>query len=263
MARDRRDVFGEAVDQYANARPGYPEQLVDDVLAYGDPASDVLEVGAGTGKATVAFAARGVSLTCLEPDPRMAARLEAECASFSNVSIVVTRLEQWVPPLKFDVLIAAQSWHWVDRARRWDLAHNAVRTDGTIALFWNKYIVANDDLRAELEQIDERYDVDNGSSPNGVTTATYPEEIVLEEGWPAYDLASDARFEDLVSRRYRRTQMFSTATYLDLLASTSAYRIIDGDAREALMVEVASVIEQHGGETELNLITDLFLGRAT
>lgn len=263
MTRERRDVFGEAVNQYANARPGYPEQLVDDVLTYADPASDVLEVGAGTGKATIAFAARGAALTCLEPDPRMAARLEVECAPFPNVSIVVARLEQWVPPMKFDALIAAQSWHWVDPGRRWDLAHNAVRTRGTIALFWNKYIVADDELRGELEQIDRRFEVDNGSSPNGVTTATYPEEIVLEEGWPAYDLASDGRFEDLVSRRYRRTQMYSTATYLDLLASTSSYRLIDDSARDALIVEVASVTEQSGGELELSLITDLFLAHTT
>ncbi len=132
-----------------------------------------------------------------------------------------------------------------------------------MALFWNKYIVANDDLRGELERIDLRFEVDNGSSPNGVTTATYPEEIVLEEGWPAYDLASDARFEDLVSRRYHRAQIYSTAMYLDLLASTSSYRIIDDGARDLLMVEVASVIEQSGGELELRLITDLFLAHTT
>ena len=174
-------------------------------FAYADPASDVLEVGAGTGKATTAFAVRGVALTCLEPDPRMAARLEIECAPFPNVSIVVANFEQWVPPMKFDALIAAQSWHWVDPARRWDLAHHAVRTGGTIAIFWNKYVVADEGLRGELEQIDHRFNVDNYSSPNGVTTASHPDEIVLEEGWPAYDLASDARFEDLVSRRYRRS----------------------------------------------------------
>jgi SAM-dependent methyltransferase len=237
--------------------------MIEDVLAYADPASDILEVGAGTGKATIAFAARGVTLTCLEPDPRMAARLETECAPFPNVSIVIAGLEQWVPPSKFDALIAAQSWHWVDPARRWDLAHNAVRTGGAIALFWNKYIVADDELRGELEQVDRRFEVDNGSSPNGVTSATYPEEIILEEGWPAYDLASDARFEDLVSRRYRRTQLYSTATYLDLLASSSSYRIIDDSARDALMVEVASVIEQSDGELELSVVTDLFLARTT
>ncbi len=263
MSRERREVFGEAVEQYVNARPGYPDELVDDVLSYGDPTSDVLEVGAGTGKATVSFAARGVSLTCLEPDPRMAARLEIECAPFANVSIVVARLENWVVPMKFDALIAAQSWHWVDPLRRWDLAHGAVRTGGTMALFWNKYIVADDAAREELAKIDRRFDVDNWSSSNGVTSETYPDEIVLQKGWPAHDLASDARFEDLVSRRYRRSQTYSTSTYLDLLASTSSYRIIDESARLALMDEVATVIDQRGGELELNIVTDLFLGRTT
>ena len=252
-------MFGEAVEQYANARPGYPRELIEDVLAYGDPAADILEVGAGTGKATIDFAARGVSLTCLEPDPRMAARLAIECAAFSNVTIINSRFENWVAPTTYDVLIAAQSWHWVDPARRWDLARRAVHTGGAIALFWNRYIVADDELRIELDGIDRRYHVDNAFSPNGVTTEAFPDEIVLEEGWPAYDLASDARFEDLVSRRYRRTQVFSSATYLDLLASTSAYRIMDDDARDALMVEVASVTEERGGELELSIITDLFL----
>ncbi|MGA7835313.1 MAG: class I SAM-dependent methyltransferase [Acidimicrobiales bacterium] len=262
MTRERRDVFGEAVEQYANARPGYPEEMVDDVLSYGDPTADVLEVGAGTGKATVAFAARGVSLTCLEPDPRMAARLEVECATYPNVAIVVARLENWFVPRRYDVLVAAQSWHWVDPARRWDLAHDAVRTGGTIALFWNKYIVAKDDTRAVLADIDRCYHVDSGS-PNGVTSRVYPDEITLDEGWPAYGLASDARFEDLVSRRYRRRQAFSTQRYLDLLASTSSYRMIDESARNALMDEVGAVVEHDGGEVELALVTDLFLGRTT
>jgi SAM-dependent methyltransferase len=262
VERERRGVFGEAVDQYASARPGYPEEMIDDVLAYADPANEILEVGAGTGKATVAFAARGVSLTCLEPDPRMASRLEVECSSFPNVSIVVSQLEHFAPPVKYDALIAAQSWHWIDPSRRWTLAHEVVRADGTIALFWNKYIVDDDQMREELAAIDRRYHVDN-SSPNGVTSKTFPKEIVLEEGWPAHDLASDARFEDLVSRRYHRTQTYPKSTYLDLLASSSAYRIIDDAAREALMNDVSTVIEHHGGVVELNLVTDLFLGRTT
>ena len=175
---------------------------------------------------------------------------------------MVSQLETFVPPTQYDVLFAAQSWHWVDPSRRWTLAYEAVRTGGTIALFWNKYIVDNDDIREEFAAIDRHYHVDN-ASPNGVTSKTFPQEIVLEEGWPAHDLASDARFEDLVSRRYRRAQTYPKSTYLDLLASSSAYRIMEDDARNALMNDVANIIDQQGGEIELNLVTDLFLGRTT
>jgi SAM-dependent methyltransferase len=259
VARERRDVFGEAVNEYANARPGYPDDMIDDVLSYADPVSEILEVGAGTGKATVSFAARGVPMTCLEPDPRMAARLAEECLSFPQVTIEVTRLENYSRPLAFDALIAAQSWHWVDPARRWDLAHEALRIGGTMALFWNKYIVADDETRRAFQEIDERYGVVNAM--NGVTSNENEGEIELEEGWPAYDLASDARFEDLVSRRYRRHLDYDTATYMDLLASTSGYRILDETDRDHLFDEVTALLNGRGEPLTLNIVTDLFLGR--
>jgi SAM-dependent methyltransferase len=261
VVRERRDVFGEAVNQYANARPGYPAAMIDDVLEYADPVSEILEVGAGTGKATVDFAARGVAMTCLEPDPRMAERLAQECASFPHVTIEITRLENYSRPLSFDALIAAQSWHWVDPTRRWDLAHEAVRTGGTIALFWNIYVVADPDLRAQLVEIDTRYGIDYGA--NGVSIEDREGEIELEEGWPAYDLASDSRFEDLVSRRYRRELEYDVPRYVDLLTSTSAYRLLEETKREQLFDEVRTVLSGHDGSIALHLVTDLFLGRTT
>ncbi|MEV4924567.1 hypothetical protein [Streptomyces roseoverticillatus] len=59
--RERRHVFGDDADQYDAARPGYPGRLVEDVLGFAALPTGVpaVEVGAGTGKATLAFAARG------------------------------------------------------------------------------------------------------------------------------------------------------------------------------------------------------------
>lgn len=262
MARERRDVFGEAVEQYARARPGYPDAMVEDILAYADPASDILEVGAGTGKATISFASRGVSMTCLEPDARMAARLRKECAKFPNVTIEESRLENYSRPLAFDALIAGQSWHWVDRLRRWDLAYEALREGGTIALFWNAYVITNDTTRAEIRVIDERYSVD--TSHYGVTKdEPDSDEIELEEGWPAYDLVTDSRFEDLVSRRYRRHIDYGAETFIDLLDSTSAYRLLQESDRENLFADVREVLTRRNEPVGMTIVTDLFLGRTT
>jgi len=51
---ERRLSFGSVAEQYDRHRPGYPPQLVDDILTYADAhAGDrALEVGAGTGRAT-------------------------------------------------------------------------------------------------------------------------------------------------------------------------------------------------------------------
>jgi len=67
-------VFGEVAETYDEARPSYPPQLGEDVVSFSrvGPGDRVLEVVSGTGKATVLFAAHGLSLLCLEPSAPMA-----------------------------------------------------------------------------------------------------------------------------------------------------------------------------------------------
>ena len=138
----RRLSFGGVAEQYEAARPSYPRELVDDVLAFagcgpGDPA---LEVGAGTGKATRLFAARGLDLLALEPDPRMAAVASRQAATAGlNVRTRVVEFERAHPgEHAFRLIFAAQSWHWIDAGIRYRLAARALVPGGALAVFWNQ-----------------------------------------------------------------------------------------------------------------------------
>ena len=79
-------VFGEIADEYDRARPSYPDELFDAVMAYGSlrTGDAALEIGAGTGKATRGFSARGLAVHALEPSPGMARVLRARRASRSR-----------------------------------------------------------------------------------------------------------------------------------------------------------------------------------
>lgn len=69
-------TFGSVAAAYECYRPGHPDALVAEVLAYaGRPVATALEIGAGTGKATRVFAAYGVQVTATEPDAAMLAEL--------------------------------------------------------------------------------------------------------------------------------------------------------------------------------------------
>lgn len=94
---EQRMVFGEDADCYEKARAGYPEALVDDVLGFAGSETDhgALEVGAGTGKATVAFAAKGVEIVALEPHRAMNAVARRNCERFPRVRVEVTTFEDW------------------------------------------------------------------------------------------------------------------------------------------------------------------------
>ncbi|MBQ1068082.1 class I SAM-dependent methyltransferase [Micromonospora chalcea] len=108
-------LFGTVADLYERARPGYPPEIAESILAYhgGTPAS-VVEVGAGTGKGTEVLARLGAPLTCVEPDALMAARLAER---FPDARIEATTFERWSPPAGgVDVLACAMAWHWLDAA---------------------------------------------------------------------------------------------------------------------------------------------------
>ncbi|MEW9550553.1 trans-aconitate 2-methyltransferase [Nonomuraea sp. NPDC050783] len=241
----RNVVFGEAADQYEAARPGYPAELVDDVVAYA-PTGPALEVGAGTGKATAAFAARGVEVTCVEPDPRMAAVLAAK---LPRVRVEVTTFEDYPPGRAFALLYAAQAWHWVDERRRWDLARAALAPGGAVAVFRNHYGIADPAALAALAAVDERHGVSTSSLHREIPARPLPEE---------HPLAGDPRFTDLDQRRYRHAAHYPAARYLDLVGSVSAYRVLPPEVRAELLAEVGALL---GDGVEMTFATDLVLAR--
>src|ERR671917_2255842 len=90
MAGERnrlRTTFDEAASLYDEVRPGYPGELFDDVVSLsGIPAGGrILEIGCGTGQATVPFARRGYRILCVELGENLAAVARKNLAGFPLV----------------------------------------------------------------------------------------------------------------------------------------------------------------------------------
>ncbi len=64
----RKTVFDQAARDYDEVRPGYPQELIEDIISISAIPEDgrILEIGCGTGQATIPFAKRGYSMTCLD-----------------------------------------------------------------------------------------------------------------------------------------------------------------------------------------------------
>ena len=65
-AKQRAQTFNQVARLYDTARPSYPVKLIEVVeeLAHLQPTSRILEVGTGTGKATLPFAQRSYTGMC-------------------------------------------------------------------------------------------------------------------------------------------------------------------------------------------------------
>ncbi|MFE9555624.1 class I SAM-dependent methyltransferase [Streptomyces sp. NPDC006703] len=261
-ARARRHTFGDDAEEYDAFRPGYPAQLIDDVLDFADldDSALALEVGAGTGKATRAFAQSGVPVTCVEPDARMARVLQHRCGGLPRVTVEIADFETWRPARRYGLLYCAQAWHWVDPAVRWRRAKAALSPGGAIALFWNHWFLESDELTAELTGAHARHGID------------IPEHTILDPRPGPARYGSEAHqwrdmvaagFVDPAHRLYGSVHDRSPSALIGLLASYSGYRILPPHTRERIFADMAHTMAEEGGSVRVKVTTSLFLGRAS
>ena len=125
--------FGAVADEYNRLRPGPSDEALDWLLP--EDASDVLEIGAGTGLLTRLLRRRVAHVTAIEPDHRMRAVLASRD---DGVEVVEGHAEQ-LPSASssYDVVIAASAWHWVDEVRAVPEVARVLRPSGRLSLVWS------------------------------------------------------------------------------------------------------------------------------
>jgi SAM-dependent methyltransferase len=130
--RRRAEVFGVAADRYHRYRPRYPRSLVA-TLVQGRGAR-VLDVGAGTGIASTQLMEAGAEVLAVEPDPRMAA-----VAADKGVRVEQSTFEDWRPAGRtFDLVVFAQSFHWMQPERALNKVASILGSGGRLALLSNR-----------------------------------------------------------------------------------------------------------------------------
>jgi SAM-dependent methyltransferase len=247
--RIQRLVFGEVAEDYEQHRPEYPDALIDELVAItgvgpGDPA---LEIGAGTGKATRRLLARGLDVTALEPDADMAAvaRRQVPGATF-----VVTSFEDW--PLvrdHFAVVVAAQSWHWVDGEIGPLKAAEALRAGGWITLMWNRPDLDGCKWHDDLQPIYERITPGMQHSVRKSFSDSLPRAVE--------HLDRDRWFGPTIERFVPWVAHYTTDEYIAFLNTHSDKRMLPDEQRAALFDAIRASLDEAGGVIEHPYIGEL------
>src|SRR5439155_21355018 len=161
--RLRACSFGQTAGVYDRSRPSYPAALSNDLTA--EATRKVLDVGCGTGKAARLFSDRGCDVLGVEPDPAMAA-----VARGHGVTVEDGTFEAWDPRGRtFELVVAGQSWHWVDPVPGLAKVGAVLRPGGRFAAFWNLDSYGAD-TKAALRAVYERAarELVDGSSRGGM-----------------------------------------------------------------------------------------------
>jgi SAM-dependent methyltransferase len=129
---DPATVFDPVATAYHDARPGYPDVLYDSPqeLVGALRGQAVADLGAGTGIATVALAARGANILAVEPSLAMLGRLDLASVSARAEALPLRSASQ-------DLITCAQAWHWVEPSQAVPECVRVLRSGGHLALWWN------------------------------------------------------------------------------------------------------------------------------
>jgi len=154
--------FNKQADFYDNNRPDYPEELIATIMNKANLTVDskMLEIGAGSGKATALFADFGFEITCVEPAVDFVKKGKEKFKDNKNIKYIVSPFEDYAEPIEyFDAIISAQAFHWVSQPIGYEKCANTLKKGGCLAPFWNLNLFRDDiDLDRELWAIVCKYE---------------------------------------------------------------------------------------------------------
>ncbi|MCY4570982.1 MAG: class I SAM-dependent methyltransferase [Candidatus Poribacteria bacterium] len=224
-----KTTFNTAATLYEDVRPRYPEELIRDVVDLSglSDRSRILEVGCGTGKATQSFAERGYVLVCLDIGADLIAVAKEKLKTFPNASFVEQAFEEWKPDGKFDLIISATAFHWVDPKVRYLKAFEVLKSKGFLAVFSNQHVRKDEGFFAESQSLYDKYYAP--LTTNRPTHAT---------NFPGVEA-----FEDPIKRVYPWTQTYSSEQYIKLLGTYSGHIALPDENRRLLFEGIVNLIE--------------------
>ena len=263
MSEDRhrlRTTFDGAALLYDEVRPGYPEELFDDVVELSGipPGGRILEIGCGTGQATLPFARRGYRVLCVELGENLAAVARRNLAPYPRAEVRTGDFESFpLPEGAFDLAVSATAFHWLDPALAYPKTARALRPGGAIALFWNEHVYseASGGFFEAAQKVYER-ETPEIVKPDDHKGLYRPEDLPDR----AAEIEASGLFGEVVRRDYRWDEPYDAEGYLRVLSTYSGHIALDPASRERLFRGISDLIEgEHGGRIVKGYLTTLYV----
>jgi SAM-dependent methyltransferase len=246
--------FNRVAEIYDAFRPDYPQELVEAILRKSRTLADsgkILEIGSGTGKATLPFARRGYSMLCVEPGENLARVARENLRDWPAVKWEIATFQDWQEGAEeFDLVISAQAFHWVPKPAGFVKAAKVLKKSGSLAIYWNMQGDNPGPIFKELERVyqERAPQLDDHKSA---------EEVILQR---EQELRDCGCFDHVELTRFPWTRHYDTRQYLGLLNTYSDHLRMNETQRAYLAEGVAEVLERNGGGIDRPYQAVLYMG---
>ncbi|MCH3972123.1 MAG: methyltransferase domain-containing protein [Oscillospiraceae bacterium] len=252
---DKQLSFDEDAKNYEHSRPAYPAELFRDVLAYSalSTHSKALEIGIGTGQATLPILKTGCFVTAVELGKNLSAYTAAKFHTFQNFQIQTADFME-IPAAEnsLDLVYAATAFHWLPEAA-FDKVLYILKPRGAVALFWNHpFPNRREDKTNRINlQVYQKYRPADAA----------PKEFGEADCEKYKVKLKDHGFIDIQCKLYHRVRVLSSDAYISLLNTYSDHRALSPARRAAFEQEMRAGLNAAGGNIHLYDTIDLYLAR--
>lgn len=250
--RTRRITFEEQADRYDATALTYPAALIDEIVRLSGVTAGgrILEIGCGSGQATISFAERGFTITAVELGARLAQLAAQKLCGFPNVQVIQHEFESWeLPAQPFELVISAEAFHWIVPEIGIPKVAHALIPGGMVALFWSVTERLNTPLHQAIASAYAEI------APDWVNPlASEVDADFIQRSISAF-FERVGGFEPLQSRFYPAcvTASINGEVHLEELRTFSAHREMPDPTRQALYAAVAAAFQAHEDRLEQSI----------
>lgn len=237
------DVFA---DNYHSARPGYPDLLFKDIkkqCRIGDK-SHLLEIGAGSGVATVELAKIGCHVIAIEPGAHLAAIAREQTGRFKNVEIFEGTFENFQTADRFDAILAFTAFHWLSEGDKYQQVLNLLGRSGNLVLVWNSFFRSDSPVTVEVnnayrELLPEIY-------PEDLTVGVVNREGLSKLNRREQEAVGNPLFSPAFLRKYLTVYNYDDQTYPKLLNTFPKIVGVEEDRRLRFLKRISEIVKRYG-----------------
>jgi len=240
---ERGRSFDAWAGEYDRYRPTYPDALFAHIARELElpQTPHVADLGAGTGRASIAMAHLGWRVTAVEPGGPMLEVLRGRASEdgLPVQAVQATAEATGLATAAFELATAAQAFHWFDKPAALAEMARIVRPGGGVALFWNVRDEERSPFVADYHGILERY----GGAAEGryLQAGRASGRSSTREALEAAQGFAPPELHEL------RHELPATAEGFIGMAFTASYiRVLDTATQDRFRAETLELLARHG-----------------
>lgn len=264
MEMDLRLTFNEDAPNYDRLRPTYADELFDDVIHFSNlnSSKNALEIGIGTGQATLPFLKIGCKVTAIELGDKLAQFSREKFAGFKSLEVINQDFESVrLDENAYDLIYSASAFHWIPQEIGLPKVYRLLKSGGVFAWFSIQPAPVQEHIHIHeaFQTIYGTYSQFFGDKP--LPGPQESQQIAEKKRLDRFNALKQYGFVDVNTKFYYGTRTFNAKDYTTLISTFSNHKAMPEDSRIPFLKEITDTIDRCGGKFTLSDTIILGMGR--